>query len=120
MQEYTDDMEFCGVLLYDTVCPRSSDPFYIESYYIKWVTTSWTHSNLGPYNSTAESLGSCSQEQESDQENCKDKWKNYIKIQITGPKFRFFTLTKEILKEFFFITFLKIHFWDPDGPPYRV
>ena len=25
------------------VCPRSSDPFYIESYYIKWVTTSWTY-----------------------------------------------------------------------------
>ena len=25
-----------------TVCPRSSDPFYIVSYYIKWVTTSWT------------------------------------------------------------------------------
>ena len=27
-----------------TVCPRSSDPFYIVSYYIKWVTTSWTYS----------------------------------------------------------------------------
>ena len=27
-----------------TVCPRSSDPFYIVSYYINWVTTSWTHS----------------------------------------------------------------------------
>ena len=27
-----------------TVCPRSSDPFYIVSYYIKWVTTSWTDS----------------------------------------------------------------------------
>ena len=27
-----------------TVCPRSSDPFYIVTYYIKWVTTSWTHS----------------------------------------------------------------------------
>ena len=26
-----------------TVCPRSSDPFYIVSYNIKWVTTSWTH-----------------------------------------------------------------------------
>ena len=24
-----------------TVCPRSSDPFYI-TYYIKWATTSWT------------------------------------------------------------------------------
>ena len=29
---------------YSTVCPRSSDPFYKASYYIKWVTTSWTHS----------------------------------------------------------------------------
>ena len=29
---------------YYTMCPRSSDPFYIVSYYIKWVITSWTHS----------------------------------------------------------------------------
>jgi len=29
-----------------TICPRSSDPFYIVSYYIKWVTTSWTHSTM--------------------------------------------------------------------------
>ena len=29
-----------------TVCPGSSDPFYIVSYYIKRVTTSWTHSTL--------------------------------------------------------------------------
>ena len=27
-----------------TVCPRSSDSFYILTYYIKWVTISWTHS----------------------------------------------------------------------------
>ena len=27
-----------------TLCPRSSDPFYIVTYHIKWVTTSWTHS----------------------------------------------------------------------------
>ena len=27
-----------------TVCPRSSDPFYVVTYYIKWVTTSRTHS----------------------------------------------------------------------------
>ena len=26
-----------------TVCPRSSDRFYMVTYYIKWVTTSWTH-----------------------------------------------------------------------------
>ena len=31
-------------VLETTVCPRSSDQFYIVSYYIKWVTTSWTHS----------------------------------------------------------------------------
>ena len=24
-----------------TLCPVTSDPFYIVSYYIKWVTTSW-------------------------------------------------------------------------------
>ena len=26
------------------VCPGSSDPFYIVTYFIKWVTTSWTYS----------------------------------------------------------------------------
>ena len=25
------------------MCPRSSDPFHIVTYYIKWVPTSWTH-----------------------------------------------------------------------------
>ena len=25
-----------------TVCPRSSDPFYMATHYIKWVTISWT------------------------------------------------------------------------------
>ena len=25
-----------------TICPRSSDPFYIVTHYINWVTTSWT------------------------------------------------------------------------------
>ena len=29
-----------------TVCPGSSDPFYIVTYYIKWVTTSWTYSTV--------------------------------------------------------------------------
>ena len=28
-------------ILYN-VYPRSSDPYYIVKYYIKWVTTSWT------------------------------------------------------------------------------
>ena len=32
-------------LHYGTVCSGSSDPFDVVSYYIKWVTTSWTHSN---------------------------------------------------------------------------
>ena len=27
-----------------TVCPRSSDPSYVVTYYIKWVNTSWTYS----------------------------------------------------------------------------
>ena len=31
------------------MCPRSSDPFYIVSYYIKWVTTTWTHSMLNMF-----------------------------------------------------------------------
>ena len=29
-----------------TVCPGRSGLFYIVCYYIKWVTTSWTHSIL--------------------------------------------------------------------------
>ena len=33
-----------ALLLSYTICPRSSDPFYIVSYYIKWVTTFWTYS----------------------------------------------------------------------------
>ena len=30
----------------DTVCPRSSVPFNILSYYIKWVSTTWTYRTL--------------------------------------------------------------------------
>ena len=30
-----------------TVCPRSSAPFHILRYFIKRVSTSWTHSNIG-------------------------------------------------------------------------
>ena len=33
-------------ILPNTVCPRISDPFYIVTYYIKWLTTSWTHRNM--------------------------------------------------------------------------
>ena len=42
---------FLFLLYSGTMCPRSSDPSYIVSYYIKWVTTSWTHSNtcLSPW-----------------------------------------------------------------------
>ena len=29
-----------------TLCTGSRDPFYIVSYYINWVTTSWTHSTV--------------------------------------------------------------------------
>ena len=48
--------------IHTTVCPRSSDPFFIVSYYIKWITTSWTYSMdahviLGSTNSVSLSLG---------------------------------------------------------------
>ena len=36
---------YASKLAYNTVCPGSSDPFYMVSYYIKLVTTSWTYSN---------------------------------------------------------------------------
>ena len=29
-----------------TVCPGSSYPFYVVTYYTEWVTTSWTYSTL--------------------------------------------------------------------------
>ena len=29
-----------------TVCPRSSYPIYVITYYIKWVITSWTDSSI--------------------------------------------------------------------------
>ena len=42
--------KYTRMLLFFTVCPRSSDPFYKVAYYIKWVTTSWT------YNKTSNTL----------------------------------------------------------------
>ena len=39
-----------------TICPRSSDPFYKVSYYIKWVTTSWTHSTSQMFSGTYQVL----------------------------------------------------------------
>ena len=41
-----------GLMLY-TICQRSSDPFYLVSYYIKWVTTSWTHSSTTEFENDA-------------------------------------------------------------------
>ena len=32
------------LIFYDTICPRSSEPFYTVTYCIKGVPTSWTHS----------------------------------------------------------------------------
>ena len=32
-----------------TVCPRSSYPFYLVTYYIEWLTTSWTDGKLTGY-----------------------------------------------------------------------
>ena len=29
-----------------TVCPRSLDPIFIATYYIKWVKTPWTYSTM--------------------------------------------------------------------------
>ena len=31
---------------FNTVCPRSFDPFYKVSYCIRWVKTSWTYSSV--------------------------------------------------------------------------
>ena len=36
----------CTRTLESTICPRSLDLIYIVTYYIKWVITSWTYSNL--------------------------------------------------------------------------
>ena len=33
-------------ILLNSVCPRSSDPFSIVTFYIKWVTTSWKDGRL--------------------------------------------------------------------------
>ena len=36
---------FDAMAICTTVCPGSSDPFYVVTCYIKWVTTSRTYSN---------------------------------------------------------------------------
>ena len=46
-RSWPSDKLISGLTIYTyihTVCPTSSDPFYIVSYYIRWVTTSWTYS----------------------------------------------------------------------------
>ena len=42
---HTDEIAAEGKFLiaYYTVCPRSSDPFYIVGYYKNLETTSWTY-----------------------------------------------------------------------------
>ena len=37
--QYQNGQDF---MVIDTVCPRSSDQFYLVTYYIKLVNTSWT------------------------------------------------------------------------------
>ena len=39
------------------MCPRSSDPFYIVSYNIKWATTSWTYSTCRCWSLCSSSKG---------------------------------------------------------------
>ena len=70
--------------LVDTMCPRSSEPFYIVSYYIKWVTTSWTHSRCSNVPSYA---GFCISERQADDRRrkqllicLKNPWKRWISI----------------------------------------
>ena len=41
---YICSLNLIDNLLHATVYPRSSYPFYIVSYYIKWVTTCWIYS----------------------------------------------------------------------------
>ena len=39
-----------------TVCPKGSDPFYVVSYYIEWVTTSWTYSMIFYFDKIAQKI----------------------------------------------------------------
>ena len=42
-----------------TMCPRSSDPFYIVSHHVNRDTTSWTHSSVIYFAYIASSEGLC-------------------------------------------------------------
>ena len=41
--------DFCTYRI-DTVCPRSSDQFYVANLGLKWVKTYWTYSNVRKFN----------------------------------------------------------------------
>ena len=45
MENYTSLFGVKNISMH-TVCPRSRDSFYLVNYYIKWVTTSWTHRTI--------------------------------------------------------------------------
>ena len=44
MGNYFWDTKCTGLINKYTICPRSSNPFYLVTYNVKWVTTSWTNS----------------------------------------------------------------------------
>ena len=41
-ESFNNNGSICYCRFSLTVCPGSSEPIYIVTYYIKWVTTSWT------------------------------------------------------------------------------
>ena len=45
ISQYWNNILYIYLQVLHTRCP-SSDQFYIINYYIKWVTTSWTHSTV--------------------------------------------------------------------------
>ena len=49
-------LEYSQELQNTTICPRSSDPFYIVTYNKKWVTTSWTHSILQDHTAIVDNI----------------------------------------------------------------
>ena len=50
---YQNIIKVKSCYLYITICPESSYPFCRVTYYIKWVTTSWTHSRWQVRNRSA-------------------------------------------------------------------
>ena len=41
-----NEIKISMIFKIDTICPGSSDSFFIVTNYIKWVNTSWTHSTI--------------------------------------------------------------------------